>query len=185
MCFYSPVERDYIFSTEEDRRFFVTLIHSVDDEVLPAAALEAVKQSATPSTESDNIRLFVSTWNQGDTEVSKNLAGDWLPNDGSVDLFVIGTQESKLGKDSTGLVSNAANAWFKTLQDAVGDDYVAVATRNMFQNFLWVATKKEHANKFTQVETYQAEQGIGKVWGNKDGLRQHSPCGSCRKMGET
>ena len=52
----------------------------------------------TPKSAGNPLRLFVSTWNQGDTETSKNLAGDWIPTDGSVDIFCIGTQESPLGK---------------------------------------------------------------------------------------
>jgi endonuclease/exonuclease/phosphatase family metal-dependent hydrolase len=167
-CFHSGVERDYVFSTEEDRSHFCSLIHAIDDEVLPAGSIPEIDES-TPRAPSKPVRLFVTTWNQGDTEPSKNLAGDWLPNDGSVDIFVVGTQESPLGTDSTGLTGAAGNKWFKMLEKSVGDDYVAVATRSMFQNFLWVATKKEHAQKFSGVETYQAEQGIGKIWGNKGG----------------
>ena len=87
----------------------------------------------------------------------------------------------------------ASTKWFKTLEGTVGDGYVTVATRSMYQNHLWVSTKREHASKITGVETYQvralhfplahsfshtnlkspraeqAEQGIGKVWGNKGG----------------
>jgi hypothetical protein len=67
------------------------------------------------------------------------------------------------------MTSGASNKWFKALETHLGSDYVTVATRNMFQNFLCVLTKREHANAFTGVETYQAEQGIGSIWGNKGG----------------
>ena len=52
----------------------------------------------------------------------------------------------------------ASTKWFKTLEGTVGDGYVTVATRSMYQNHLWVSTKREHASKITGVETYQAEQ---------------------------
>ena len=163
------IERDYVFQDEASRERFCCLIHAQDDGVLPSSGVPDVA-GMTPKSAGNPLRLFVSTWNQGDTETSKNLAGDWIPTDGSVDIFCIGTQESPLGKvNQAGLGSTAANKWFLQLQDTVGDEYVAVATRSMFQNHLWVATKREHAEKFSGVETYQAEQGIGKVWGNKGG----------------
>ena len=166
-CMHSGVERDYVFLNEEDRERFCCLIHSLDDGVLPANAVPDVREM-TPRSATAPLKLFVSTWNQGDTEPSTNLGGDWLPTDGSIDIFVIGTQESPLG-NAVGAGNAASTKWFKTLNDAVGAEYVAVATRSMFQNHLWVATKKEHAAKFSDVETYQAEQGIGKIWGNKGG----------------
>ena len=163
------IERDYVFQDEASRERFCCLIHAQDDGVLPSSGVPDVA-GMTPKSAGNPLRLFVSTWNQGDTETSKNLAGDWIPTDGSVDIFCIGTQESPLGKvNQAGLGSTAANKWFQQLQETVGDEYVAVATRSMFQNHLWVATKREHAEKFSGVETYQAEQGIGKVWGNKGG----------------
>ena len=166
-CGTSGVERDYVFVDEEERMRFCSLIHALDDGVLPEGEIEKVADT-TPKAETPPLKLFVSTWNQGDTEPSTNLGGDWLPTDGSVDIFVIGTQESPLN-NAVGAGSGAQKEWFKALQDAVGDGYVAVATRSMFQNFLWVATKREHAEKFSDVETFQAEQGLGKIWGNKGG----------------
>ena len=44
----------------------------------------------------------------------------------------------------------------------------------MFQNYLFVAVKKELATSITHVETFQAEQGIANVWGNKGGTVR--PC---------
>lgn len=166
-CGTNGVERDYVFVDELERMRFCSLIHALDDGVLPAGSADKLSDS-TPKSGAPPIKLFVSTWNQGDTSTSNNLAGDWLPNDDSVDIFVIGTQESPL-KNTIGAGSGAQNEWYKKLSEAVGDRYVTVATRAMFQNFLWVATKREHAEKFSDVETIQAEQGLGKVWGNKGG----------------
>eukprot|EP01043_Picozoa_sp_COSAG02_P024806 COSAG02_NODE_1370_length_13018_cov_50.973218_9_plen_741_part_00 len=166
-CGTSGVERDYVFVDELERSRFCSLIHAIDDGVLPQGSEEKLADT-TPKSGTPPLKLFVSTWNQGDTETSTNLAGDWLPNDDSVDIFVVGTQESPLN-NAVGAGSGAQNDWYKKLADAVGDGYVTVATRAMFQNFLWVATKREHADKFSDVETIQAEQGIGKVWGNKGG----------------
>ena len=100
-----------------------------------------------------------------------------------MDLFVIGTPLSLslslslsdcaphhlTGTQESPLALGASTKWFKTLEETVGDGYVTVATRSMYQNHLWVSTKRAHASKITGVETYQAEQGIGNVWGNKGG----------------
>ena len=170
LCMHSGIERDYVFADERERDRFCCLIYAVDDGVLPAGAVRGATYEMTPQADVAPIKLFVSTWNQGDTEPAANIGDDWLPTDGSVDLFVIGTQESPL-QNALGVSAGTSPSakWFKTLQDTVGDEYVAVATRSMYQNHLWVATKREHAGKFSHVETYQAEQGIGKIWGNKGG----------------
>ena len=110
------IERDYVFQDEASRERFCCLIHAQDDGVLPSSGVPDVA-GMTPKSAGNPLRLFVSTWNQGDTETSKNLAGDWIPTDGSVDIFCIGTQESPLGKvNQAGLGSTAANKWFLQLQ---------------------------------------------------------------------
>lgn len=170
-CMHRGVERDYVFADQQDRDRFCGLIFAVDEGVLPPGAGDAgATYEATLSADVRAIKLFVSTWNQGDTEPASNIGGDWLPLDGTVDLFVIGTQESPLA-NALGLSAGAAAStkWFKILEETVGGEYVTVATRSMYQNHLWVATKREHAGKITGVETYQAEQGLGKIWGNKGG----------------
>lgn len=166
-CMISGIERDYVFANKEDRSRFCSLIHSVIANVLPVSAIP--EMSSTPKSVSPPVRIFVSTWNMGNDDWGENF-DEWIPNDGSLDLIVIGTQESKLGAgDKTGQMGNGARDWFKALSKAIGDDYVAVAKRNMFQNYLFVAVKKELATSITHVETFQAEQGIANVWGNKGG----------------
>lgn len=166
----SGVERDYIFPNKPDRDRFCTLIHAVDDEIFDdeQQALFVTKDASPRAVESDPLKLFVTTWNMGNAPWSTNL-GDWIPNNGEMDIVVVGTQESLLKGDSTGLTAGASSKWFKALETHLGPEYVTVATRNMFQNFLTVMTKRKHAQAFSGVETFQAEQGIGKVWGNKGG----------------
>jgi hypothetical protein len=45
----------------------------------------------TPKAPPDPLKLFVTTWNMGNAPWSTNL-GDWIPNDGSMDIVVVGTQ---------------------------------------------------------------------------------------------
>ena len=54
-----------------------------------------------------------------------------------MDIVVVGTQESLLKGDTSGLTSGNAQKWFDAVGQHLGSDYVTVATRNMFQNFLW------------------------------------------------
>ena len=92
--------------------------------VLPVSAIP--EMSSTPKSVSPPVRIFVSTWNMGNDDWGENF-DEWIPNDGSLDLIVIGTQESKLGAgDKTGQMGNGARDWFKALSKAIGDDYVAV-----------------------------------------------------------
>ncbi len=169
-CLHSGIERDYVFADEHDRDRFCCLIYAVDDGVLPPGAVDGVAKEASVAADVRPIQLFVSTWNQGDTEPASNIGQDWIPTSGAVDMFVIGTQESPIANALGVSAGTAASTkWFKILEDTVGDDYVTVATRSMYQNHLWVSTKREHAAKITNVETYQAEQGLGKIWGNKGG----------------
>ena len=90
----SGVERDYIFANKTDRDRFSALIHSVEEGALPPGSVPI--DVVTPRATGKPMRLFVTTWNMGDAKPSKNLK-EWLPTNGSVDLFVVGTQESKLG----------------------------------------------------------------------------------------
>ena len=111
----SGVERDYIFPNKQDRDRFCSLMHAIDDEIFDDEAQKTFVGDVDAPPLTKPLKLFVTTWNMGNAPWGTNL-GDWIPNDGSLDIVVVGTQESLLKGDSTGLTSGSSAKWFKALE---------------------------------------------------------------------
>jgi hypothetical protein len=101
------VERDYIFPNKPDRDRFCALIHAIDDEIFDEEAQKTFAQDMSPRPDPPPLKLFVTTWNMGNEQWSSNL-GDWIPSNGEMDIVVVGTQESLLKGDTSGLRGSAA-----------------------------------------------------------------------------
>ncbi|KAK3603246.1 hypothetical protein CHS0354_007577 [Potamilus streckersoni] len=119
------------------------------------------------SIKTENLRLYLVTWNVGakgppaDLNDLLDLTMKPLP-----DIYAIGLQEMDL-KDS----DLAKNAWCSKLTDVLGAlGYVRLKVVRMQAVSLQVFVKRDRLLHYTSVESEIAKAGLGGWWGNKGGV---------------
>eukprot|EP01083_Nonionella_stella_P168655 570059_1 len=127
------------------------------------------------------LNVFTLTFNAGNCNLSDFDASlpEWLPSTGSIDLYALGFQELNQTKHATEEHKEAIDDVSQQQEIETyflnhlgkGGDYVTVSHYKMWQTRLFVFTKKEYAERISNVTTHFHSTGIGGgVVRNKGGV---------------
>eukprot|EP01083_Nonionella_stella_P173624 599474_1 len=131
-----------------------------------------------------DIQVFALTFNTGNCSLSdfnQSLPG-WIPNDGSIDVYVLGFQELNQQKEAQEDDGDNGDEKKEMTDKQLQDDqqtiiegylseyltqYTCISHRNMWQTRIFIFAKQSHANIISNVVSDFVSAGLGGVLPNK------------------
>lgn len=122
-------------------------------------------QHLLPSTATQQLTVFIGSWNMGNT-LPQNDLSTWIPAN-AYDIYCIGVQECHY-KLSSG--SSCEQHWFSLVQQHCGNNYVRIAALSLRHMRLIVLCRESHKQYVNNVTTATEGSGLGSLYGNKGGV---------------
>lgn len=126
------------------------------------------------------INVFCLSFNAGNCSLSEfgNSLSEWLPNDGSVDLYALafqelnqrGKDEEEEEKDEDKEDMNQQDEIEQYFLTHLGDEYVTIAHYKMWQTRLFLFTKRKYSDSISNVTSHHEATGIANIVKNKGGV---------------
>ncbi|KAI5064030.1 hypothetical protein GOP47_0020700 [Adiantum capillus-veneris] len=113
------------------------------------------------------LRVFVGTWNVGDTRPADNLTS-WLPTNSNYDIVSIGTQECDY--QARAPHTECSRDWMATLRSFLGHHYKVVHGISRGKMRLAVFARIDGEKAISDICSGSEATGVGNVMPNKGGL---------------